>query len=229
MKLLQPPLPGLGPSLAQQVLERMLREWVFLVKENESARFRRRANDLIIASLYLAAEQPEDLVGRPEVVFEALMLIRDQPVSYLDELPLRAIFGLWLRGRVSEDVIELICQQLGHHSSPTRGWFHEVAWPIRELLDREVVTPLLFQNIADKILYVSRSAGLLAALYPDKQELCKVAWEYDAGEFREQYRQRLNEIQAVGWAEHCKVFDWMERESRKVSWAVADELVVVFC
>ncbi len=113
---------------------------------------------------------------------------------------------------------------LDFHDSALRLWFHRVAWMLRPLLDRHLAAPYLLQNIADKIGYVQQSAGLLANMYEDREELEAVVSSYEPTAMADQYARTVKNIEGVGWYA-CGTSLWREeRRAWQLVWAEASAL-----
>jgi hypothetical protein len=213
--------------MSQQVLERLVAEWMFVAEHGTRRRNETRAGDLLLAALLLAQEDRQFLEGRPKLVFEAVELCGEHVDSYLDRLPLQAIQGYWLIGRPYREVVEGISCNLAHHNSAIRLWFHQVAWMMRPDLDVERVRPLLLKNLADKIWRFTESAGLLANLHPDESVLNAAADAFLPPEgFEDQYRSRLAEIREAQWTAQPLNL-WVEENfARKLIWETVKSMEI---
>jgi len=214
--------------MSQQVLERLVSEWMSVVQNGARRRNESRAGDLLLAALLLAREDSQCLEGRPELVFEAVELCGQQVDSYLDRLPLQAIQGYWLPGKPYPEVVEGISCNLDHHNSSIRVWFHHVAWMMRPDLNVERVRPLLLKNLANMLGGVAESAGLLANLHPDKSILDAAADAFVPPDgFEDQYRSRLACIREEQWNAQPLNLWVAENDARKLIWQALSSAEVV--
>lgn len=224
----QSPLPGMEGSLSQQVLERLIREWMSVVEHGARKRDETRAGDLLLAALLLAQEDRQCLEGRPELVFEAVELCGQQVDSYLDRLPLQAIQAYWLQVKPYPEVVEGISCNLDHHNSAIRVWFHHVAWMMRPDLDVERIRPLLLKNIANMLGGLYESTGLLAMLHDEKSVLDAEADGFEPPEgFEAQYKDRLTIIRDQQWNSFALNLWLSENKSRKLIWDAVKSMEVV--
>lgn len=212
----EPALPGFQPTLASVALDRLTSQWLAHMRcERPDSN---ASGNLVLACLLLIHEEREALLPRDQRRLERCLAVAQAgPFWHFDVEPWTVMVDYARTGAPKLHAVEGL---LGHGASAIRGWFHRVAWLVRADLNVDRVRPILLQNLADKILYLHRSAALLAALHDDIAELDRWADAYQPDDlrFESQYRETLASFREAGWIDSTATSWKDESMCRKDIW-----------
>jgi len=214
-------LPGLNPTLASVALATLMRQWLEAMGTLPESQTSNQATDRLILAVLLLAQENADLVRGTcrEELDQCLMVARSGSWAVYDEIPWLVLQGYLTTGKAASTIISRVEGMLGHDSSGAREWFHYVAWMIRSELDLSIVRPMLLQNLADKLGAVELSAGLLAALHPEKNVLDEAADIFHPPEgFLSQYQSRVEQVRDQQWNFYALTFWLADNLCRKLIW-----------
>lgn len=150
------------------------------------------ADELSYACLLLCVEHVDALAPTAlDVLAKCLKTAREAGHrEWMDTLPWRcAVECFGLSGMRATNIL---CANLAHHSSEVRLFLFEIAWFYRPRLNPRWIEPKLLKNMADTLGGWHRSAGLCASMQESPEAFLALAEEYDAGDFADQFRMRLD-------------------------------------
>lgn len=221
-------LPGLSPPLAAIALNQLTTKWLELTNSLPNGATSTPETDRLILAALLLAQEDSNLIknsNQPELS-KCLAVARSGSWPDFDEIPWLLIQSYVSAGTADPKATLRVENLLGSSNSSVREWFHYVAWMIQPDLNLKRVQPILLQNIADKLGGVMESTGLLASLYPDKDELNELASNFEPDGFADQYQSRLATIREQEWNSFKFNLLVMENNIRKLIWATANSLEV---
>ena len=104
---------------------------------------------------------------------------------------------------------------LDHHNSSIRLWMFDLAWCVRDRLNREKAVPRLLKNVANTLGFWDSSLGLCRALFPSDEAFLLAAEEFEADTFSIQFRDRLESARKEGLATFQSRFERKELRLRR--------------
>lgn len=195
-------------------------KWQALVRPLDPDRVPpREADEATLAALLVAVEYGVNLGPCAEREADRVLdLIKARESPWLDDMPWNLIKSLIGFEYPARDGMDRLSYNLNHHNSVIRGWIHEIAWIARKHLRVNIVRPILLGNLAIQLAGVPESAGILAALHEDKEELDRLADEFVPERLEDQYRERLIRIREEDWNAQPVNLWHLENKCRRIIW-----------
>jgi hypothetical protein len=92
----------------------------------------------------------------------------------------------------------------------------DLAWCVRHRLNSVDATVLLLKNVADTLGYWDSALGLCRALFPTDEAFFGCADKFQAKEFADQYRERLDLAREQGLAVFQQRFERIELQLHRI-------------
>lgn len=197
---------------------RLSQEWEREFAKLAPNRPPRREMDLrALSSMLIAVEHVHSLsnesVGQIAVCLKAAA---QRPLPWVDSLPWQIAQDA-VDGRIQTGLgIDFTMENLTHDRSALRIWAMEVAWLVRNHLDRNTTLPLLLQNVANTLAGVDRAWGLAGSLFEDAEQLFWAAEDWTPEDYHDQYSDRLQQLKKYSLVISQAPFWKLEAKCRKL-------------
>ena len=197
----------LVPTIAERCFVLITNDWLKQESDKELRQLKSEENEkLRLAALYLASEYGSDFSE----------IAKDQCQKCLN-MAYRNIWYISLSWTIALDFIyqkpsfDALISNLDHHKSDVRYYMIEDAWIIRKHLHRMELQEKLLNNIANNIVTVLESAGLLESFFENSETLHEMIDKYTPPSgFENQFKARIEHFRMHGW--HSAELHILERE-----------------
>lgn len=195
-------LPGVAnaPGSAEHIFLRLCRKWLEESRPKKYYQTPRLADEMAFAALLLVCEFGSEFT--PFALLEIktnIALCEHLEHSWMDSL-------IWkVAGSILDKDDPLfgfhdLYLNLDHQTSYIRIRMLEIAWIIRSRLIHQLAMPRLLENLANKIIGVEMSWGLVATFFDSEESLNDAikGWQPSDMSYEKQYQDRLKYFNFVG-------------------------------